>query len=56
MKIFRFGLLFLLLACITFSAEAQTTPYRHPATGLVFPDGVEGIVRGNVNDFEGTNP
>lgn len=56
MKIFRFGLLFLLLACITISAEAQTNSYRHPATGLIVPDSVEGIVRGDVKDFEGTNP
>lgn len=56
MKILRFGLLFLLLACITLSADAQTTQYRHPATGLIFPDSVEGIIRGNVKDFEGTNP
>ena len=56
MKIFRFALLFLLLACITLTADAQTNSYRHPATGLVFPDSVEGIVRGNVNDFEGKNP
>ena len=56
MKIFRFGLLFLLLSCITLSAEAQTNSYRHQATGLTFPDGVEGIIRGDVKDFEGTNP
>ena len=56
MKILRFALLFLLLACITFSADAQTTQYRHPATGLIFTDNVEGIVRGNVTDFEGKNP
>jgi hypothetical protein len=56
MKILRFGLLFLLFACITFTADAQTNSYRHPATGLIFPDGVEGIIRGNVNDFEGKNP
>jgi hypothetical protein len=56
MKILRFGLLFLLLACITISADAQTTQYRHPATGLIFPDSVAGIVKGNVKDFEGTNP
>ena len=56
MKILRFGLLFLLFACITLTANAQTTQYRHPATGLVFPDSVAGIVKGNVKDFEGTNP
>jgi len=56
MKLLRFGLLFLLLACITLSAEAQTNSYRHPATGLTFPDSVEGIVRGDVTDFEGKNP
>ncbi|MDP3259705.1 MAG: hypothetical protein Q8M34_03845 [Thermodesulfovibrionales bacterium] len=56
MKIFRFALLFLLLACITISAEAQTNSYRHPATGLIFPDSVAGIVRGDVTDFEGKNP
>ena len=50
------GLLFLLLACITLSADAQTNSYRHPATGLIFPDSVEGIIRGNVKDYEGTNP
>ncbi|MDP2277273.1 MAG: hypothetical protein Q8K51_03525, partial [Nitrospirota bacterium] len=38
------------------AAEAQTTQYRHPATGLIFPDSVEGIIRGNVTDFEGKNP
>lgn len=56
MKILRFGLLFLLLACITFTANAQTNSYRHPATGLTFPDSVEGIVRGEVTDYEGKNP
>ena len=56
MKILRFSLLFLLLACITFTADAQTTQYRHPATGLVFPDSVDGIIKGNVKDFEGTSP
>lgn len=56
MKILRFSLLFLLLACITFTADAQTTQYRHPATGLTFPDSVEGIVRGEVTDYEGKNP
>jgi len=56
MKILRFALLFLLLACITLTADAQTTQYRHPATGLIFPDSVEGIIRGNITDFEGKNP
>ena len=56
MKILRFGLLFLLLACITLTANAQTNSYRHPATGLTFPDSVDGIIKGNVKDFEGTNP
>ena len=56
MKILRFGLLFLLLACITFTANAQTNSYRHPATGLTFPDSVEGIVRGEVTDYEGKIP
>ncbi|MCX5718243.1 MAG: hypothetical protein NTW44_08105 [Nitrospirae bacterium] len=50
------GLLFLLLACITLTADAQTTQYRHPATGLIFPDSVEGIIRGEVTDYEGKNP
>ncbi len=38
------------------AAEAQTNAYRHPATGLIFPDSVEGIARGAVTDFEGKNP
>ena len=50
MKILRFGLLFLLFACIAPAANA-TAQYRHPATGLTFPDSVEDIVRGDVTDF-----
>ena len=38
------------------AADAQTTQYRHPATGLTFPDSVDGIIKGNVKDFEGTSP
>ena len=39
MKILRFGLLFLLLACTSpLVPSAQTNSYRHPATGLVFPE------------------
>jgi len=38
------------------AADAQITQYRHPAIGLIFPDSVEGIIKGNVKDYEGTNP
>jgi hypothetical protein len=56
MKKLRFSLLFLLLACITISADAQTTQYRHPATGLILPDSVAGIVKGKVTDYEEKMP
>lgn len=38
------------------AADAQTTQYRHPATGLIFPDSIAGILRGNVTDFEEKSP
>jgi hypothetical protein len=58
MKTFLISLIIILqmIAIPLSAAEAQTNSYRHPATGLIFPDSVEGIVRGNVNDFEGQNP
>ena len=56
MKILRFGLLFLLLACITLSAEAQTNSYRHPATGLVFPETLVEMPMVSLTDHEKDNP
>ena len=56
MKILRFGLLFLLLACITLSAEAQTNSYRHPATGLVFPETLVEMPMVSLTDHEKNNP
>lgn len=56
MKILRFGLLFLLLACITLSAEAQTNSYRHLATGLVFPETLAEMPMVSLTDHEKDNP
>jgi hypothetical protein len=56
MKILRFSLLFLLLACITLSVDAQTNSYMHPETGLVFPETLVEMPMVSLTDHEKDNP
>ena len=39
-----------------FAGETNAAQYRHPATGLEFPDTIAGMMKGNVTDFEKKHP
>jgi|WetSurMetagenome_2_1015567.scaffolds.fasta_scaffold04467_8 hypothetical protein len=44
------------LILLFFSVSAFAAPYRHSATGLVFPDRLASMKKGEVRDFEKDNP
>lgn len=44
------------LILLFFSVSAFAVPYRHSATGLVFPDRLASMKKGEVRDFEKDNP
>jgi hypothetical protein len=54
----RFGLISSVLALALFwtAHDSAAEPYRHPATGLLFPDRFAAMEKAGIRDFERENP
>ena len=57
MKTLFFSLLiFQFMLSLACGQQAEAEPYRHPATALVFPEKIAGMVKGKVTNFEHERP